>query len=234
MKHLKKFNDSIHFKNYQYNVNNYVTPIVCKTNEGLLYKEKDPYNCPYQRIEYLESIPGACITINFDNITNDILINNKLEYVTNLQLTSLDNGAEGKNSTYFFIGISGKYYYSGCGPQYRTSSTTADLNKHKLKLSVENNIVNYYLDDNIIYTYSFYNGFNTVLNTFGLFYCIGYNPGLHSQRKSYAKLTLGSQTIFECFPVRIGNIGYMYETVTKQLYGTESLDYNFLLGPDII
>ena len=234
MKHLKKLNNFNHFKQYQYDINNYTTPIVCKTNEGLLYKKKDPYNCPYQRIEYLEGYNNSIINLSFDDITNDMLVNNKLEYVTNLQLTNLNGGAEGINGLYFFVGISRNNYYSGCGPSYGSSNTNADLNKHELKLSVENNVVNYYLDNDIIQTYSFSSGFNSPLNQFGLFDCISYNGDLTNQRKYYAKLTLGNKIIFECFPVRIENKGYMYETVTKQLYSSRNLDSQFILGPDII
>ena len=189
---------------------------------------------PYDaEIEYLEGNGGQKITLNFDNITNNMIANNKLEYITNIQLTSTDDGAEGINNLYYFVGVSNNKYYSGCGSNWQKSEGVPDLNSHELKLVIENNTVKYYLDNNIIDTYSFKWGFSSDLNKFGLFYCINYNgPTLNKQRKSYAKLTLGNQIIFECIPVRVEQVGYMYDKISKQLFGNSGTG-NFVLGPDI-
>ncbi len=194
----------------------------------------EPQNSlPYDaELQYLESVGGQKITLNFNSITNAMLANNKLEYVTNLQLTSTESGAEGVNGLYYFVGVNDNKYYSGCGLYWQKSGTSPDLNDHELKLIVENNTVTYYLDNNVIDSYSFGQGFSNNLNKFGLFYCINYSgAALCKQRKSYAKLTLGTQVIFECIPVRVGQVGYMYDKVSGQLYGNEGTG-DFILGRD--
>lgn len=198
---------------------------------NLIWQQSSPL--PYDaEIKYLEGNGNQKITLNFDNITNDMIANNKLEYITNIQLTSTDDGAEGINGLYYFVGVSSNKYYSGCGSNWQRSGGVPDLNSHELKLVIENNTVTYYLDNNIIDTYSFNKGFNNNLNKFGLFYCIDYNgPALNKQRKSYAKLTLGNQIIFECIPVRVEQVGYMYDKITRQLFGNAGSG-DFVLGPD--
>lgn len=44
-------------------------------------------------------------------------------------------------------------------------------------------------------------------------------------------ITDGTQCIFSAIPVRIGNVGYMYDTVSGQLFGNAGTG-DFILGPD--
>lgn len=212
---------------------NIINIIIGKTPAQKMYFGNDLiWQLPYDtEIQYLEGNGDQKITLNFDDITNNMIANNKLEYITNIQLTSTGDGAEGINNLYYFIGVSGNKYYSGCGSNYQKSEGVPDLNSHELKLVIENNTVTYYLDNNIIDTYSFNQGFSSNLNKFGLFYCIDYGSSLNKQRKSYAKLTLGNQIIFECIPVRVEQVGYMYDKVSKQLLSNQGTG-SFTLGPD--
>ena len=195
----------------------------------MIYKKYDKYNCPYQRVEYIQG-NGAQINVQTNISVNDLNNASYIEYTTDCIIPNNINGAEGKNQTYFFIGTSSNKFYSGCGSVWQTSSTLNDGNRHIIKLIKENTQCKLYLDNNIIDSYNFYS--RAGLENFGMFCCIDYSAHLNNQKKYYAKLQINDNILFEMIPVRIKEIGYMYDTVTKQLYGTNNLS-NFIIGSDL-
>jgi hypothetical protein len=47
----------------------------------------------------------------------------------------------------------------------------------------------------------------------------------------FVKISQGSEIIMDLIPVRIGNIGYMYDKISKKLYGNNG-ESDFILGAD--
>ena len=239
MKHLKKFQNLDNLNKFKLS-NVYKRPLVAKiTNNVMFYISKiiDKYNSPYQRILYLEN-PGNdavinTLTINPEISTQDLINASYIEYVTECEIPINYNGAEGINGVYFFIGTSDNYFYSGLGQHYHASNTANDGKRHVLKLIKENNQAKYYLDNNLIDTYTCIN-FNNKLDSFGIFFCKYYNGHLQKQKKYYSKLQINDTVLFELIPVRINSTGYMYDVINKKLYGTDNHDHLFNIGPDLI
>lgn len=48
----------------------------------------------------------------------------------------------------------------------------------------------------------------------------------------FAKFSQGNEILMDLIPVRIGNVGYMYDKVSKQLFGNDGTG-DFILGGDI-
>ena len=59
----------------------------------------------------------------------------------------------------------------------------------------------------------------------------GYNANTQAKIASYKHIKNG-QTVIDFIPVRVGNVGYMYDKVSRQLFGNNGTG-NFILGPDI-
>lgn len=238
MKHLKKFNTDNLFKFFK-KTDTYKPPVVVKiiSDNHILYVPRDKYNCPYKRIEYLENPNNDAVINTYDlpvTITAEQLTNaSYIEYTTECIIPNdVEGGAEGKSGVFFFIGLSNYHFYSGLGRNYKTSNTVNDGERHIIKLTKENGYANLYLDNIVIDSYEC-TGFNMDLDNFGLFFCHNYNGHLRKQKKYYAKLQINNNVIFEMIPVRIGDIGYMWDAVTKELYGSGNKDHKFILGPDI-
>ena len=56
--------------------------------------------------------------------------------------------------------------------------------------------------------------------------------GLLKGRFYYFKVTKGGATVLDLIPVRVGNVGYMYDKVSGQLFGNYGTG-SFVLGPDV-
>lgn len=64
---------------------------------------------------------------------------------------------------------------------------------------------------------------------------VGYssNVGKPPQHHFYsAQITQGSELIMDFIPVRVGQVGYMYDKISHKLFGNSGTD-TFILGPDI-
>lgn len=48
----------------------------------------------------------------------------------------------------------------------------------------------------------------------------------------FFQITKGQDVIFDAFPVRVGQVGYMYDRVSGQLFGNAGTG-DFVLGPDV-
>jgi len=72
--------------------------------------------------------------------------------------------------------------------------------------------------------------------TFCLFACQNYNGSLTSDlsvglRMKWIKLHYDDILVRDFIPVRVGQVGYMYDKVSGQLFGNQGTG-NFILGPD--
>lgn len=74
----------------------------------------------------------------------------------------------------------------------------------------------------------------TPLNSIAIFTNNGYiSPDLlWSGRIYYAKVTQGSEIIMDLIPVRVGQVGYLYDIISGNLYGNKGTG-DFIIGQDI-
>ena len=187
---------------------------------------------PYDtEVEYIQTNNTSYIDTGV-TITRSLLNNaSYIEYTTECSIL-VDSAAEGANTLYFFMGSKDQKYYSGLGSTYHSSSTQNDGQKHIFKLIKQNNQVYLYCDNTIIDQYNYSNSKTSTQRNFYLFRCNGASGAQNiDNKKYYAKLQINDDVIFEMIPVRVGQVGYMYDKVSKQLFGTQT-EYNFLLGPD--
>lgn len=188
---------------------------------------------PYDaEIQYLKNNGNsAYIDCNL-NITHSLLNNaDYIEYITDAKF--LSNGAEGKNRLYCFLGVSNENYYSGLGGLWQSSNISNDQQRHIFKLIKSQGIVYLYVDDTIIDSYLYTQNDNDQVTdqSFNLFQCTDFNNPSFVQEKYYAKLTIDNNILFEMIPVRVGQNGYMYDKISKRLFGSKT-NNNFVLGPD--
>lgn len=64
---------------------------------------------------------------------------------------------------------------------------------------------------------------------------VGYSSSVGKPPQHYfygAQITQGSELIMDFIPVRVGQIGYMYDKISHKLFGNSGTG-DFILGPDI-
>lgn len=74
----------------------------------------------------------------------------------------------------------------------------------------------------------------TPLNSIAIFTNKGYRSPdlLWNGRIYYVKVTQGSEIIMDLIPVRVGQVGYLYDIISENLYGNEGTG-DFIIGQDI-
>lgn len=112
---------------------------------------------------------------------------------------------------------------------YRTkwaaSSTSVDRNSHVL--NYDNGKL--YVDGTLLVTASSSTSV-TASGTLSLFSSHGNN--MNSFKLYYFKLMSNHVTVLDMIPVRVGQVGYMYDRVSKTLFGNAGTG-SFVLGPDV-
>lgn len=228
MKHLKLFNSLESFNNFVF-TGNYITPIVAKINKELLYKKKDLYNCPYQRIEYLESTGTQWIDTLFQQ--NDI---------------------EKFSIKYYSANSSDPGYGNAMGCRNRSNANEFQVSNYNQMISIGTrntsmgNVQNQI--NEIIYTGGDTININGTIKSinvnfsnlrydyhimlFGIYQYYSNGITQLEATKIYYVTLEGNGKKIHLIPVRIGNIGYMYDTVSKQLFSNQGTG-QFILGPDI-
>ena len=194
-------------------------------NRRRVMGEDVPYDA---RIEYLEST-GA------QYIGTGIRVSDIIKVETTMQI-AVTNSAQAEGNTrslmYFFLGQNNqKKFYTGTGNVVSNFDITNDGLFHQFSLSygeflideIRENISGSPTSNNLTY-YMF--GCNGVASIEGN---VGY---LMSQKKRYMKIYGANGLLFDAIPVRVGNVGYMYDRVSKQLFGNSGTGY-FILGGDV-
>lgn len=181
-------------------------------------------------IEYLESTGTQYIDLNFgfdktDEVytkfailttTNDKYINSPITW--------------NNNNNRFGMGYHDNGYCAGYGnvvtsTTVLTPKTTNDKQIHTWEYK---NYIFKIVDLNLTKNVSSITFGGTTKNL-RLFF--GYNANSQAKIASYKHIKNG-QTIIDLIPVRVGQIGYMYDKVSGQLFGNSGTG-NFILGPDI-
>lgn len=122
------------------------------------------------------------------------------------------------------------YINNGTYTTYRVIATSMATNK-VVKLHLEKSLKEIYIDDILDVSSSLVSpDFNTE-TTATIFKINGSDFEKVSARLYSLKWKQGSTLIMDLIPVRKGQIGYMYDRVSKQLFGNSGSG-NFILGND--
>lgn len=192
---------------------------------------------PYDaQVEYLQSNGNAYINTGITpSATTGMLIKGMPTGTADRVWAGQRNG--GSTATRWYVGSSTRYYggygaFVAPSPDITTDTTAI----YTLKL-------NYKGDGNFVIL----DGNNTILATVALL-SLGFTPANNIRLfgsagatgntykwpgKMYAaEITQNSDVVMNLIPVRVGTVGYMYDTISGQLFGNNGSD-SFGVGPDI-
>ena len=187
---------------------------------------------PYDaELEYLQSDGEPYINTGIYNDSNVII-----DVKTSLSGKDRLSGSESSSSYRYKWGSNGSgYIYYGFGGTNYTSNTVADINTpYTFHLQQSQHYVKD-SNDNIILSGS---------NSFSNFSTLPIILFRMSQGNSLVSLNgTGNTRIYYCniqtpttnlqlIPVRVGNVGYLYDKVSKRLFGNSGSG-NFILGPEV-
>lgn len=202
---------------------------------GLVNHKFLPYDA---EIEYLESSGTQYIDTGIKP-TNTFKIDLELAKVNLNRQDGICGSYDGvKWGMYLYIAGTinanvGRYACAyGTNNIFITDVSYNDTNKHHVILDLTSGGLKTFVDNNLISTNS-YSPINNNTNYY-LFRC---NDGnVSSQRIAiiklyYFKIYSNDTLVRDFIPVRIGTTGYMYDKVSKQLFGNAGTD-SFILGPD--
>ena len=235
MKHLKLFNNESNYNTWL-SSDNYVTPYVSKNknNGNINYQKRLLYYDA--ELLYLESSGTQYINTNIVPNENTGLL---IQAIHNEEIYN-DSYAIGlrndTNNTRWCIGHMNKEWYGGYGNSYRISlnqDILLNLAEAKLnylnynKFEVTNLVTNEYFYMNLeelsftpLYSIRIF-GTSGVVTNYTQFYGQIYK----------VQITQGNEIILDLIPVRKNGVGYMFDTISKQLYGNDGTG-DFILGPD--
>lgn len=174
-------------------------------------------------VEYLESTGKEWIVtgINASQITR---------YVTDTHMLAV--GAEGMNMIpYVFIGIHNTGYFYGYVGRSSPSTVRNDNNRHVFELVNSGTDADGFYIDGVL---AKPRGTGDVTSCpFWLFACYQVSVvNYHLKQKKYsAQIYIGETLVRDYIPVRKGNVGYMYDQVSGQLFGNAGTGA-FIVGPD--
>ena len=230
MKHFKKFEDINKYQSY-INSDNYIWPNVSLINDNKsMYYEQKKYD---SKIEYLEST-------GTQHILSDLYGSNEIGFEIKFSFSSKGSTEDSGSATIFGSRTNattasyqlstfsnGTVSFKNLNSQFSINSTNIDY-----IVRFENNkiYVNGAQKKTINVSYVFTTP--TPLVFFAL-YQDEYTEHLFGKIyyiKFFNRTTL--EPIAEYIPVRKGNVGYMYNKISRKILGNIGTD-NFILGPDI-
>lgn len=195
-------------------------------------------DCPYQKIEYLESEGVQYIDTLLEpnqemSIELECLITKDLPIYAFQNPTGVreDTGNNSRDQISFSVRgtDTGSYNYYGWGAWQYNYGKTFNLNTRlKCYIDKTNLIINNVTAINT--------GKKEVISTGRTIYLFGRNiQGIQNciyGRIYYAIYKINGEPVLDLIPVRIGDEGYMYDRVSGRLFGNQG-EGKFLLGPDV-
>lgn len=193
-------------------------------------------NKPYDaEIEYLESTGTQWIglgrTINSTTDSVDLDIMPTQETTTTLGIFGTRSAASVSNFSALLsstnkavIDVNNSNYAT-----YRIMSSTNIYNK-RCRLHIERSLREIYIDNVLnVSSNTTSDSFITMQNAY--LFTIG--SGLNSSIRVYSlKWKRGNALIMDFIPVRVGQVGYMYDKISGELFSNAGTG-NFILGPDV-
>lgn len=189
---------------------------------------------PYDaEIEYLESSGTQWIDTGYKHNTgltkyktSIILTNISSQYNSLFGARITSNGKEA-----YYIGIQkNNIFYSCIGGNKGSSMGNLSVNT---KYDIESNPSSGWTINNTLYSLvSSYNNEESVYNCY-LYSLNESNTNIENtcMKVYYFQIYEGNDLVLDLIPVRVGQIGYMYDKVSGQLFGNEGSG-DFILGPD--
>lgn len=203
-------------------------------------------DCPYQRIEYLESYgnggtSGQYITINSTPSEST----NKVEYKLKFEFTNNTKGAIAGTQfnynnprTYLFysMGVTEKQFYCGNRLPITIDLPASKIFDGSVILNEEESLFTIYGNNGEINlstpTIGEWKQTNVPMKIFGGAVNETRIDDLACARIYRIKIYYDNVLALDFIPVRKDGIGYMYDRVTGNLFGNEGSG-EFILGPDI-
>lgn len=216
MRNLKKYSN-----HSGYSVNESLGKIVsiCKTENHVHYEGR-PYT---HKIEYLQS-SGT------QYINTEILPDTNTKFVIDVAITNngdVQFGQMAGGDKRFHMGKYANTFHFGVGDTYK-NTVAQDNNRHVLEMNSDGTVK----VDNAEYSVGkTYSGVGNPLylfarNTNG-------SPSCYVQGNLYSvQISQGGILVRDMYPVRVGQVGYMYDRVSKRLFGNSGTG-TFTLGPDV-
>ena len=187
------------------------------------------------KIEYLESTGTQYINSGYRLWTSSITIETEMAFTDLTVNRSIEGAADA-----FYYGINNQRYETA----YQNYWGTTDTNFHTFKKTLTKSS-NKFIAQTWIDGISRYNSTSTSINTAIRSYITLFGTSSSSEvgenfsvagylkcRKISFKLIIDEEVVRDMIPVRKGNIGYMYDKVSGQLFGNSGTG-SFTLGPDI-
>lgn len=181
---------------------------------------------PYQRIEYIQSSGTQYIDLGIlpDNNTS-IIVDTSWGYVANTEII----GAR-SNNQYYELLFAAYGAYESLYYQYGTS--TPRTTRFTVRNTYRTQKNNLYINEELVITANS----STFSITIPLcLFCLnnGGTKERFAKAKVYSvKIYQGDTLVRDMYPVRNGQVGYMYDTVTENLFGNSGSG-SFTLGPDL-
>jgi len=245
MKHIKLF-ETINEYNTWLNSNNFITPYIVKNKETKIvsYQKKQKYYDA--EIEYLESTGTQYIDTNIiPNENTGIRIYSIHGNYTDKYAVGLRNNT---NATRWCIGHKDHEWYCGYGDVIYIFNTINDgINEYEEKQRIVTDLCEIslnYMNNKKAKVYNLMSTNTYEVNlpelsfipsyTIRLFGTSGVNATYTKwDGKIYGvKISQGTNLIMDLIPVRKDGVGYMFDKVTKRLFGNNGTG-TFILGPDI-
>lgn len=191
---------------------------------------------PYQQISYLENT-------DVQWIDTDIKYDSNNRYYIECNVTYTGNDTSGSPCNGWFsggsFGLSGTNCSDGVNSNIIPNAIGLDL---QISLEIQSGINTNTLTS-IVYngtTYSASREHSSLTTNAGngsymLFACYYQSGVVNSiKEKIYdVKIYVNDELVRRFIPVRIGQVGYMYDEVSGELFGNASIG-NFTLGPDVV
>lgn len=200
---------------------------------GMMVGKALPYDA---EIEYLEA-PQTGSTIQYVNTGIVPTVSTKVEILFMILVRNTNGYFGARKEPYRFcctsFNVQQQFAFAMTNNTWPVGRYNASLNTFELCIAENGNFSNNGIDG----------GSTPVLNSFPIndyFYLFANknNEGVFattsrsSTRTYYCKIWEAGQLIRDFIPVRVGQVGYMYDRVSGQLFGNSGTG-DFILGPDI-
>ena len=227
------------FKNYKsLKIGDWNFKKLIRASDGLILFEK--YSKPYDaEIAYLETTGQQCIDTGiFPSL--DMEFNTKIytpkvgdDYFCSLRK---DSG----NTRYYLLNYNSSVGYACTKSRWPCAVKKPDYfltNTHIIKSKITQDKVSIEVDG-LYAEYADKGGLFSPDKTLPLFGAKVISTTINARsnvgtRCYYAKFISNGQVVGDFIPVRVGNVGYMYDKVSGKLFGNLGAG-NFILGPDIV
>lgn len=191
-------------------------------------------NIPYQKVEYLQSDSEAYINTGISGGNDNIGVYGTFLYSTFVNYAAIFSNyvSETSNSTRLILSSRDNYCYGSVNT--KTSRDNAGFARNKqIKFSVAKNRIVAYYDDSFNGAALNQSAGTSNNNNILLFRAAEVATHRDTGLKIYGITIRDNTRVLRDFvPVRVGNVGYMFDKVSGELFGNLGTS-EFVIGPDI-